>query len=197
MSGRRLGLFGGTFDPVHLGHVAVAREAKQVFALDQVLLVPNNRPPHKQVGPRASYAQRLRMVELACAGEPGLAASRLEEETGRSYTIETLLKVKQELKTDDRMFFLIGADAFAEVGTWYRWREVLLLAEFIVVTRPGHAIVEVPGATAHRLETMDVPYSSSGIREAMESGREPEGLAAGVRDYIRAHHLYQEAVHHA
>lgn len=193
----RLGLFGGTFDPVHQGHVAVAREARRVFALDHVLLVPNNRPPHKQVGPRATYAQRLRMVELACEGEEGLAASRLEEDTERSYTIETLLKVRPELKTGDRMFFLIGADAFAEVGTWYRWREVLLLAEFIVVTRPGHAIVEVPGATAHRLETLDVPYSSSGIRQAIASGREPEGLTPSVREYIGAHGLYRELAHQA
>lgn len=192
----RIGLFGGTFDPVHLGHTAVAREARRVFDLDHVLLVPNNRPPHKQIGPSASYAQRLRMVELACAGESGLSASRLEEGTERSYTIETLLKVRQELKSADRLFFLIGADAFAEVGTWYRWREVLLLAEFIVVTRPGHTIVEAPGATVHRLESLDEPYSSSDIRMAMQAGREPEGLAPAVLDYTRVHHLYQEAAHH-
>lgn len=191
----RLGLFGGTFDPIHVGHIALAREAHTAFELDHVLLIPNNRPPHKQVGPRASYSDRLRMVELACEGEPGLQASRLEEGTERSYTIETLLKVRQEMKPGERPFFLIGADAYAEVGTWYRWREVLLLTEFIVVTRPGHAIVEIPGATAHRLETVAVPYSSSGIRAALAAGLRAEGLPIPVADYIFSHHLYQEFAH--
>ena len=193
----RLGLFGGTFDPIHLGHIALAREAHSVFELDRVLLIPNNRPPHKAVGPCASYEDRLRMVELACEGEPGLQASRLEEGTERSYTIETLLKVRQDLKSGDRLYFLIGADAYAEVGTWYRWKEVLLMTEFIVVTRPGHQIVEIPGATAHRLETVAVPHSSSGIRVALASGKRPEGLAPPVYSFVRAFHLYQEAVHHA
>jgi len=193
----KLGLFGGTFDPIHTGHTALAREAHSVFELDRVLLIPNNRPPHKSIGPRASYEHRLRMVELACEGEPGLAASRLEEGTERSYTIETLLKVRQTLKTRDRLFFLIGADAYAEVATWYRWQEVLLLTEFIVVTRPGHEIVEIPGATAHRLETVAVPYSSSGIRAALAAGRRPDGLALPVYQFVQQHHLYQEAAHHA
>jgi nicotinate-nucleotide adenylyltransferase len=193
----RLGLFGGTFDPVHLGHVALAREAHSAFELDRVLLIPNHRPPHKQTGASASYADRLRMLELACEGEPGLSASRLEEGTERSYTIETLLKVRQELKSGDRLFFLIGADAYAEVGTWYRWKEVLLLTEFIVVTRPGHAIVDVPGATAHRLETVDVPYSSSGIRAALRRGAKAPGLAPDVAGYIESKGLYREVAHHA
>lgn len=193
----RLGLFGGTFDPIHTGHIALAREAHSAFELDRVLLIPNNRPPHKAVGPRASYEDRLHMVELACEGEPGLRASRLEAGTERSYTIETLLKVRQELRTGDRLFFLIGADAYAEVGTWHRWQEVLLLTEFIVVTRPGHAIVDIPGATAHRLETIAVPYSSSGIRAALTRPQRPEGLTLPVYDFIRQRHLYQEAAHHA
>jgi len=186
----RLGLFGGTFDPIHLGHVEVARAARAALALDHVLFVPNNRPPHKRSGPFAGYEQRLRMIELACGGEPGLEASRLEEGTERSYTIETLLKVRQELRNGDRVFFLIGADAFADVMTWHRWREVLLLTEFIVVTRPGHEIIRVEGATVHRLESLDVPYSSSAIRRALGAGESPEGLAGDVRAYIGAQGLY-------
>lgn len=186
----RIALFGGTFDPIHEGHLTVAREAREAFALDRVLLVPNNRPPHKQGGAQASYAHRVNMAELACADEPGIEVSRLEEGTERSYTIETLLKVRQKLATDDRLFFVIGADAFAEVGTWYRWREVLLLTEFIVVTRPGHEIAQIEGATVHRLEGVAVPYSSSAIRERLAAGEAPEGVARGVLRYIRSHALY-------
>lgn len=186
----RIALFGGTFDPIHDGHLTVAREARRRFALDRVLLVPNNRPPHKEGGARAAYVHRVNMVELACQDEPGFEVSRLEEGTERSYTIETLLKVRQTMATGDRLFFIIGADAYAEVGLWYRWREVLLLTEFIVVTRRGHEIVSIEGATAHQLDEVDEPYSSSAIRAALGAGQSPAGVPRDVLRYIRAHGLY-------
>ena len=187
----RLALFGGTFDPVHEGHLTLAREARRQFELDRVLFIPNHRPPHKQSGAQASYEDRYRMVELAVAAEAGFEASRLEEAEGRSYTIETLLKVRTTLGSEDRLFFLIGADAYAEVGTWYRWREVLLLTEFIVVTRPGFAIAEIEGATAHRLETLALEVSSTEIRRRLRGGEMPRELPAAVARYIIGRRLYE------
>lgn len=168
----------------------MAREARRAFAIDRLLFVPNNTPPHKRNGAQASYGDRLRMIELAIAGEPGLEVSTLEQDTERSYTIETLLKVRATLASSDELFFLIGADAYAEVGTWYRWKEVLLLTEFIVVTRPGFAIPDIEGATAHRLDTLSLEISSSDIRRRLSHGEMPRELPMGVARHIIAHRLY-------
>ena len=186
----RLALYGGTFDPIHTGHLTVAREAQRVFSLDRVIFIPNHRPPHKSGGAQASYEDRFRMVELAIAGDAGFDASRLEEAPERSYTIETLLKVRSNLSTDDRLFFLIGADAYADVGTWFRWREVLLLTDFIVVTRPGFAIPDIEGATVHALETLALEISSSDIRRRLAAGQMPRELPPAVARYVIAHRLY-------
>src|SRR5690348_12134898 len=110
----RLAIFGGTFDPVHNGHLAMAREAMRHCALDRVLFIPAARPPHKSAGPYAPYEDRLRMVELACGGEPRFEASRLEAGTVRSYSIDTIEKVRAGLAPGDELLFLIGADAFGE-----------------------------------------------------------------------------------
>ncbi|MBY0505380.1 MAG: nicotinate (nicotinamide) nucleotide adenylyltransferase [Bryobacteraceae bacterium] len=184
----RLALYGGTFDPVHSAHLAVAREAIRGLQLDHVWFVPNNRPPHKQAGPRASFADRVRMLELACAGDPRFAVSELEAGTERSYTIETLLKVRQQVPA--KLFFLIGVDAFAEIHLWHRWREVILLTEFIVVTRAGYSVPEVPGATVHLLDTLHLASSSSAIREALARGERPADVPPLVLDYIFQKHLY-------
>ena len=185
----RLALYGGTFDPVHEAHLAVACAAVAFLALDRVWFVPNNRPPHKLAGPRAEYEDRVRMLELACAGDPCLEVSRLEAGTERSYTIETLLKVRQNIPS--RLFFLIGVDAFAELHLWHRWQEVLLLTEFIVVTRAGYPVPDVPGATVHLLDTLNLPSSSSHIRAALARGERPRDVPAPVLDYIETRKLYR------
>ena len=118
----RLGLFGGTFDPIHDAHLAVAREAADAFSLDQVWFIPNSIPPHKATGAHASWADRFAMAELACAADPRFRASRLEEANRKSYTIHTLETVRARLAEDDRIYFLIGADAFADIDVWYRKR---------------------------------------------------------------------------
>ena len=189
----RIALFGGTFDPIHEGHLTVAREAQRASSLDRVIFVPNNRPPHKSSGAQASYEDRFRMIELAIAGHADFEASRLEEATERSYTIETLLKVRANLASGDELFFLIGADAYAEVGTWYRWREVLLLTQFIVVTRPGFAIPVIEGATVHRLETLALEISSTDIRRRLAAGETPRELPPAVARYLIEHRLYSRA----
>jgi nicotinate-nucleotide adenylyltransferase len=187
----RLAIFGGTFDPIHCAHLAVAREAARAFALDRVLFVPAATPPHKQRPDCASYKDRLRMVELACAGEPAFEASRLEAGKEKSYSIRTIGRVKAGLKTEDQLYFLIGADAFAEVRTWYRWKEVVEAVEFIVVTRPGHDYEAPPGARINRLDSLALPVSSSEIRRRLARGEEPDEVPAAVMAYIRERGLYQ------
>jgi nicotinate-nucleotide adenylyltransferase len=187
----RLAIFGGTFDPVHHAHLSVAREAARRFGLDRVLLVPAGRPPHKAGGTRAPYEDRYRMVELACAGEPGLAPSRLEEGTQNSYSIDTIEKVRAALGPEDRLFFIIGADAFAEIQTWRRWQDVLRAVEFIVVSRPGHRYAVPGGVRVARLDNLELPVSSSEIRARLARGEEPPEVPAPVLAYIRERRLYR------
>jgi len=187
----RLAIFGGTFDPIHNAHLAVAREAAVRLHLEKVWLVPAERPPHKKRVTHAPYEDRFRMVELACRNEPALEASRLEEGTASSYSIDTIEKVRARLAPDDRLFFVIGADAFAEIESWRRWREVVRAVEFIVVSRPGHRYAVPEGAIVHRLETVDLPVSSSEIRRKLAEGDYHVDVPAAVLDYIRARGLYR------
>jgi nicotinate-nucleotide adenylyltransferase len=183
----RLALFGGTFDPIHCAHLTVARAAAEKFALDRVLFIPAANPPHKPASLGASYEDRLRMVELACEGEPVFEASRLEQGSGKSYSIDTIEKV---LAPHAQVFFIIGSDAFAEIRTWYRWQDVIRAVEFIVVTRPGHNYEPPVGARIHELTDLDLPVSSSEIREKLAVGILPTDLPAPVAAYIADHHLY-------
>lgn len=185
----RLALLGGTFDPIHEAHLALAREAVKKFKLDKVLFVPASQPPHKSGVTHASYPDRVRMAELACASEPRFEVSRLEQDT-ISYSIETITKVRAQLAPGDELFFIIGADAFAEIETWRRWREVVSGVTFLVASRPGHLYRIPDGAKVERLESLELPYSSSDIRRALAAGKSPAEVPAVVLDYIRRHQLY-------
>jgi len=187
----RLAIFGGTFDPIHNGHLAMAREATRRCALDRVLLVPAARPPHKSEGPHAPYEDRFRMVELACAGKPPFEASRLEAGTAMSYSIDTIEKVRAGLTPADRLLFLIGADAFREIESWRRWQEVVRSVEFIVVSRPRRQYAIPSDARVHRLDDLEVPTSSSDIRRKLARGEFDVDVPPGVLDYIRARRLYE------
>jgi nicotinate-nucleotide adenylyltransferase len=184
----RLALFGGAFDPVHNAHLQIAKEALRQKKLDGVLFVPAANPPHKRL--QTSYEDRYRMVELAVQNEPGLVASRLEADASPSFSIDTIERLKTQLKPDDRLFFLIGADAFADIQTWKRWRDVAKAVEFIVVSRPGHQYEAPEGARVHRLDILDLPVSSSGIRERLAAGDARVEAPAAVLDYIAARNLY-------
>ncbi len=196
----RIAIFGGTFDPIHTAHLVVAREAADMFSLARVLFIPAANPPLKDTG--ASYEDRYRMVELACAGEPRFEPSRLEEGKEKSYSIYTIERVKAENDAENTVksgentgknsvFFIIGADAFAEIRHWHRWEDVIRSVEFIVVARPGHSFTAPPGARVHRLETVALPVSSSETRQALARGESPGELPVAVAEYIRDRGLYR------
>jgi nicotinate-nucleotide adenylyltransferase len=185
-----LALFGGTFDPVHCAHITVALEAANQFGIDRVLFVVAANPPHKPNATHAAFEDRYRMVELACAGYPLLVPSRLEEGAQRSYSIDTIERVRTTLTEGDRLFFIIGADAFAEIESWRRWRDVLAAVEFIVVTRPGHEYQTPDGARVCRLDTLALPVSSTDLRRRLADGESPAELPKPVLAYIREHNLY-------
>ncbi len=187
---QRICLFGGTFDPIHCAHLRIAEEAVRAFGLDRVLFVPAGNPPHKDAGGLTRYQDRLRMVEIACAPYSHFEASRLEEGEGRSYTVETLIRFRAQVDVDDRIFFLIGADAFDELETWKNWRQVVTLTEFIVVARPGRVYRAIPGARVQALENLALPVSSSTIRERLAAGEPTPELPDGVRRFIEERGLY-------
>ncbi len=209
---RRLGVLGGTFDPVHLGHLAVGRAAAAAFELDEVRLVPSRVPPHRP-GAHASGHHRFAMAALASQDEPQWTVSDEElRRDGPSYSIDTLAAIaSHDGLAATQIFFLIGTDAFAEIATWSRYPAVLDHAHFVVVTRPGLGVdalrARVPDLTSRfrgvdetrtastttlvLLEVATPDVSSTAIRAAVARG---DGLAGLVSDpverYIRKHDLY-------
>lgn len=184
----KLALFGGAFDPIHNAHLRIAREAIGRCELDRVLFVPAANPPHKNI--HAAYEDRYRMVELALAGDSVMLPSRLEADTAQSFSIDTIEKLKGELGAGDRLFFLIGADAFAEIRTWKRWRDVAGAVEFIVVSRPGHNYEIPPETRIFRLDKPHLVISSSQIRARLAAGDSPIDAPEPVLHYIRGRSLY-------
>ena len=152
--------------------------------------MPAANPPHKTNGVFAGYEDRFRMVELACESDSCFQASRLEESAATSYSIDTIERVRATEPEAD-LHFVIGADAFAEIGTWYRWREVLAAVTFVVVSRPG-ATYRVPQeARVLRLEKIDLDISSSEIRKLLKEGSADLPIPPAVFHYIRAQGLYR------
>jgi len=186
----KLALFGGTFDPIHNAHLSLARLAAGRFHLDRVLFVPAFHPPHKAGATHAPYEDRVRMAELACQDQPRFEVSRLEEGTAHSYSIDTIEKLRAGLAAGDELYFLIGADAFAEIRTWHRWQDVARSVCFLVVSRPGHVYDVPPGVGLHRLDTLDLPVSSSRVRRALCAGQRPAEVPQCVLEYVLAHGLY-------
>ncbi|HEY4961334.1 MAG TPA: nicotinate-nucleotide adenylyltransferase [Candidatus Limnocylindrales bacterium] len=157
-----IALFGGTFDPIHRGHLNVARAAAERFKLKEVWFVPADIPPHKQKAPVTSFFHRYSMVALALAGEPDFLPSLLEApdpeahvERRPSYSIDTIRKVKAGLRKSDRLYFLIGIDAFREIGTWYKAEELLRECDIIVAARPGYSLDDVVGSLPKGMRPKD------------------------------------------
>jgi nicotinate-nucleotide adenylyltransferase len=134
----RLGLFGGTFNPIHLGHLRAAVEVREAFNLDRLLLIPSAQPPHKMADHVANAEDRLEMVRLAVHGEPSLEASDVElTRLGLSYTIETLRYFQDRFGSESDIHFIVGQDAFSEITTWKSYQALFVTAHFIVMTRPS------------------------------------------------------------
>ncbi len=228
-----LGVLGGTFDPIHLGHVAAADAAQQTLGLESIVLVPSRIPPHRADPVSASGTHRLAMAQLAAAGRPGWSASRIElNREGPSYTYDTLVALgeskskalsergasRSDAPSESKgtqIFFITGADAFAEIATWSRYPAVLDLAHFVVVSRPGITLDSLrervpsaferdaprPPASLRELlapktrvilvEAHTPDVSSTEIRRRVREGESLSGFVPdSVADYIRTHHLY-------
>ena len=202
----KLGILGGTFDPIHLGHVAAAEAAQNALSLDAMVLIPSRIPPHRAQPATASAADRLAMAELAAEGHRGWSVSRIEvDREGKSYSYDTLIELG---RPGTQLFFITGADAFAEIASWSRYPAVLDLANFVVVPRPGTTLdslrERVPsafshGSTADRaantrvilVEAHTPDVSSTEIRHRVRAGQSLSGLVPdAVETYITAHRLY-------
>jgi nicotinate-nucleotide adenylyltransferase len=231
-----IGLFGGTFDPIHKGHFALAKAACERCRLGRILFVPTNLPPHKSAQPIASYFHRYAMTALACAAEKAFVPSLLEAPTefvlrdkkavkgsiasAPNYSIDTIRKLKRELKKSDHLFFLIGIDAFKEIAQWHQAESLFSECEFIVASRPGYSLADVasalpdklrprveatkpfskqpasgdlvlPGATVHLLDNVNQKVSATEIRAAVR-GKRPvhKFVPESVEEYIKKEGLY-------
>ncbi len=165
VSSEKIAILGGTFNPIHRCHLALAREIRSRLGFDRILFVPTGDPPHKRHQDLAPAADRLAMVRLAIQGEPGCAVSDLEvRRTGRSYTIDTLTELGAKAGEATPWHFCLGLDAFLDIGTWHRAAELLALCHFVVVSRPG--------VRFSRLSTLGVlPTPDPARLHAMDEGR--------------------------
>jgi nicotinate-nucleotide adenylyltransferase len=196
----RLGIFGGSFDPVHNGHLALARACQQQVGLDEVWFMPTAVQPLKAHGPHAGDSDRVEMLRLAMADEPAWRVCTLEvERGGRSYTVDTMRRLHEELP-EAELFFLIGADALRDVAQWKEPREIFRLATPLIVHRPGEAQPDVAAlgalctrATQRRIVNMPlVDVSSTEIRRRIAAGESIASLTPrAVIDYIAQHRLYK------
>jgi len=227
-----IGLFGGTFDPVHKGHLALARAALERCMLHRICFVPANVPPHKQKQPLTPFVHRFAMLALATADEKAFVPSMLEapDETTPirkerqekpNYSIDTVRRMKQSFKTSDKLFLLIGMDAFADISKWHQAEALFRECEFIVAGRPGYSLADVanalpeslrpraevtkpfhkqaatgdlvlPGVTLHLMGDLHQPASATAIREAAAAGK-PLGrfVEPAVAGYIKKMGLYK------
>jgi nicotinate-nucleotide adenylyltransferase len=198
----RVGVLGGTFDPIHDGHLVAAQEAWHQLALDYLFLVPAGDPPHKPGHPSAPARDRFRMVELAIAGRDHLRASRVDlDRPGPHYTADMLALLRDELGPGVRLFFVEGADSLADLATWYRPERIVAIADLAVVGRPGYSVDlealerRLPGLSK-RIHWVSMPaldISSTDLRVRVRTGRPISYLLpAPVEAYILEGRLYQD-----
>jgi len=215
-STRRLGLLGGTFDPVHLGHLDAAGAARAAMGLDEVWFVPSHAPPHRPTHPLASAFHRFALVALAVNGDRSHRACDLElDREGPSYTLDTLRALRARGWEPSQLFFILGADAMAEIATWHGFPDVLDAAHFVVIARPGvtldeavartpalagrlhdgrHGAPDGPDTRVILVEAVTREVSSTMIR-ARRAARQPidDLVPAPVARHIDTHQLYEAA----
>jgi nicotinate-nucleotide adenylyltransferase len=208
-----VGVLGGTFNPVHYGHLRSALELVQSLGLEQLRLMPSAVPPHREA-PTCSATHRAAMVGLAVAGEPRLACdSRELQRPGKSYTIDSLMDIRRELDAGQSLCLVMGCDAVLSIDTWHRWQELLDWVHIVVIARPGwhlpQAGVVAQWLESHRLASVDalrqrvaggiiieelrpLAISSTEIRDLLAAGQSARYLLPeAVLDYIKTHNLYR------
>jgi nicotinate-nucleotide adenylyltransferase len=202
---RRLGLLGGTLDPIHVGHLDAADAARAALRLDEIVVIPAHDPPHRSVDPRASGFHRFAMAALAIEERPGYRVSDMElTREGPSYTALTLRELHGAGWRPSQLFFIIGADAFAEIAAWYDYPAILEACEFAVIARPGttmaDALARTPqladrvGRTIHLVDAPTADVSSTDIRARLAAGGSADGLVPrAVARHIARHQLYRTA----
>ena len=196
---QRIGVLGGTFDPIHIGHLVVADNALQQLALDTILFAPAGQPPHKPDRAISSATDRKAMIEIAIAGRPEFARSDIDiDREGPSFTVDLLRRI-DETFSPAALFFVMGADSLRDFSTWSRPESILQIARIAVARRPGaiiddHVMSSVPGL-AERLHLLDSPLShisSTDLRARVRRGQTIRYLLPqGVHDYIDAKYLYR------
>lgn len=203
----RIGFFGGSFDPPHLGHLAVGHAAADAFSLDRILFAPTGRQPLKTSGAYASFGDRLTMVSLLCEWQPQTSPLRIEASSvdaphadgSPNYTVDTLSKLRGDCSPNDSLFVLVGADAFLDLRRWKSPDGLLHLAEWIVVSRPNVSLQQLQNlnltpaqlSRVHLLEDVHEPASATDVRKLLGAGSDCSALLPGsILNYIRAHHLY-------
>lgn len=214
-----IGLLGGTFDPVHFGHLRMAEEVLQTFPLSWVEFLPARTPPHKTDRPTTDISHRIAMLRLAITDNPSFVVSMAEAmRGGTSYLVDTLQEYRDQYSEDVSLFFIMGMDSFLEIHTWHRYPELFSLSHFVIVTRPGYeeprleevvsknvadAFVKIPlrsGCLEHEsghriyfLETSLLDVSATRIRELIGSGKSVRYLVPHEVDrYIKKHNLYRK-----
>ena len=207
-----VGVFGGTFNPVHYGHLRSALELVERLQLEQLRLMPSASPPHRDA-PECSAERRAAMVELAVTGEPRLVCDAREmQRPGKSYTIDSLIELRGELGAQQGLCMVLGCDAVQDIATWHRWQELLDWAHIVIIARPGWQLPRAGKLAqwlkAHQLESPELlrqrpcggivieelrplAISSTEIRDLLASGRSARYLMPqSVLDYIQTHTLY-------
>lgn len=208
MSLRAIGFFGGTFDPIHCGHLQMALAAKKYLQLDEVHLLPCHQPPHRDA-PRLSSQQRLLLLALAVKSSDGLLIDDRELKRDKlSWTVDTLKECRQEFGDELSITFLMGVDAYNDLQNWHEWQQLPKLAHIGVLQRPGYTLPRegiladwLAGSSTAKIHTQpagmvialqqpQLPWSATAIREQLALGVRPRGLPKSVLNYIVAHQLY-------
>jgi nicotinate-nucleotide adenylyltransferase len=200
MSARtRIALYGGTFDPVHSGHLEIALKVSELFEIEKVLFIPAQVAPHKVGKPVTPSVHRYTMLALATQNDPRLSISTFElDAPDRRYTVDTVEHFLTTLGDSAELFFIMGADSWSEIRTWREWERLLKMINHIVVTRPGHDVNQTLPSSEARVSFTDAvlkDVSSSGIRRVAAEGRYEELaqlVPAPVAEYIRKYELYRD-----
>jgi nicotinate-nucleotide adenylyltransferase len=194
---RRLGIMGGTFDPIHHGHLVAASEVAHLFALDEVVFVPTGQPWMKEGRKTSAAEDRYLMTVIATASNPAFSVSRVDiERPGKTYTIDTLREMREIHGPDVELFFITGADALGEILSWRDADELFTLAHFVGCTRPGHNLADpgLPGGGVSLVEVPALAISSTECRERVRAGEPVWYLVPdGIVQYINKRGLYRDA----